>query len=538
MPDPLAHIHDAITRLRRLRTIVRLGSAAARVAAIALAGLLGVFLLDWLTDAGQIERAILMLLYLAGLAWCVKRYLIPALRTREADSDLALLIERRQGIDTDLVAAVQFADPARSQFGSPSLRAAVVSYVEEVLPNLDLLEGFDTKPMRPHLALAGAAVAVWLVLAILAPAHVAAFAGRALLAQQPYPTDTRIVEIAEPGSVARAGRPVRFAVRLAGVMPEQALAQLESVTSGLTSEIILQPSEDDAALYAGELRVADSDIDYRILAGDAASTTRRLRVAPAPRIGLSVTITPPAYTGREPVTTDARRVAAPQGSQIDVTLRSDQPLGHAALRLDEDHRLPLTGTDDGYRPTLIAEPISPLSRSLSLQAEATDEHGLALSELPAISITMEPDQPPTVQTHAVTRRVLPTGTPRLRIDARDDFGLGRLLLHQTIVPGEGEPVTITTPMAEPAGQTDRYDQAVPVPLGALALTPGDRVELAVEAVDHRGELPGQGTRAAPIVLEVIDRQALLDSLLEADQELDQRLNRIIDAQLDVGGGQP
>jgi len=93
-------------------------------------------------------------------------------------------------------------------------------------------------------------------------------------------------------------------------------------------------------------------------------------------------------------------------------------------------------------------------------------------------------------------------------------------------------------MAEPAGQTDRYDQAVPVPLGALALTPGDRVELAVEAVDHRGELPGQGTRAAPIVLEVIDRQALLDSLLEADQELDQRLNRIIDAQLDVGGGQP
>ncbi|NBC96924.1 MAG: DUF4175 family protein [Deinococcus-Thermus bacterium] len=538
MPDPLAHIHDAITRLRRLRTIVRLGSAAARVAAIALAGLLGVFLLDWLTDAGRIERAILMLLWLGGLTWSVQRWLVPALLTREADSDLALLIERRQGIDTDLVAAVQFADATRAQFGSPSLRAAVVSYVEEVLPNLDLLEGFDTRPMRPHLAQFGAAVAVWLMLLILAPGHVGAFANRALLAHQPYPTDTRIVEIAEPGAVARAGRPVRFAVRLGGVLPEQAVAQLESVASGLTSEIILQPTDDDAALYTGELRVADADLDYRILAGDTTSRTHRLRVAPAPRIRLSLTITPPPYTGREPITTDARRVAAPQGSAIDVTLHSDQPLGHAALHLEADQVLPLTRTDDGYRPTVLGEPISPLSRSLSLQAEATDEHGLPLRELPAISITMEPDQPPAVQTSAVTRRVLPTGTPRLRIEARDDFGLGRLLLHQTIVPGEGEPVTIATPVAEPAGETDRYDQAVPVPLAGLTLTPGDRVELAVEAIDHRGDLPGQGTRAAPIVLEVIDRQALLDTLLEADQELDQRLNQIIDAQLNVGSGQP
>ncbi len=537
MPATLAHIHDAIIRLRRLRTVVRLGSAASRVAALALAGLLVIFLLDWLTNAGRVERVILLLLWLGGLAWACRRWLLPALRTREADSDLALLIERRQGIDTDLVAAVQFADGRRAQFGSPPLRAAVIAYVEEVLPNLDLLEGFNTRAMRPHLAQLGAAMSVWLLLLVLAPGHVGAFASRTLLSNRSYPTDTRIETILEPGEVARAGRPVRFAVRLGGVLPEQAFADLAATDRGLTSQITLMPADDDPTLYTGELRVADSDFDYRITAGDATSPTRRLHVAPAPRISLTVTVTPPAYTGREPITSQSRRLAVPQGSALEVTLHSDQPLDEAAVRFD-DRVIPLLPTADGYRAQALGDPLNPLSRSLTLQAEATDEYGLALRDLPAIAITMQPDQPPHIRTSAVTRRVLPTGTPRLQIEARDDFGLDRLLLHQTIVPTDGESVTITTTLAEPAGAADTYDQAAPVALAALGLSPGDRVELAVEAIDHRGDLPGEGTRAAPIVLEVIDRQALLEALLESDLELDRRLDEIIDAQLNVGGTTP
>jgi len=533
----LAQIHDAIDRLRRLRSVVRIGSAACVVVFVALAGLWCLFLLDVAFHAGRFERALLLLLLLGAVAYAVYRFLLPALRTTEDDSALALVIERQQGIDTDLVAAVQFADRDRPQFGSPSLRDAVVAYVEEVLPGLDLLEGFNARALRPYVFAAAAAVAIWLISTIAAPGYVGAFASRVLLTHQLYPTKTRIVEVIEPGAAARAGNEVRFRVKLDGQMPEQATVEVRSVATGKSSVIALEPEpEPDAeGIYAGVLRVVLDSIDYRVVAGDAYTPTRRLKVIPEPRLTLEVRVAPPDYARdmAEAQVTQGTRISALEGSSIDVRLITDQPMREARIAFDET-ALPMTEGDDGYRLDTAGAPLSPLTQSLTLRAELVDRYGVSLERTPSVTVSMRPDQKPRVSASAVTRQVLPTASPSLDIEASDDLGLGRIVLRQVIVPAQGQPIEFSSEVVDLAGSAREYHQTTKLGLADMTLEPGDRVELTVEAFDYRGQIAGQSAVSPAIVLEVIDRQALLENLLERDRALDQKLKQVIEAELEIG----
>jgi len=531
----LAQIHDAIDRLRRLRAVVRVGSAVCVVVAAALAGLWLLFLLDVLFHAGRLERAVLLLLLAGGVGYVVHQFLLPAVRKREDDSALALVVERKQGIDTDLVAAVQFADASRPQFGSASLRSAVVAYVEEVLPGLDLLEGFNARALRPYVLAAAAAVGVWVISTLVAPGHVWAFASRAFLSQQLYPTRTRIVEILEPGAAARAGNEVRFRVRIDGQMPDQARAEVRSAATGKSSVIPLDPDPDNPDIYQGVLRVALDSIDYRIVAGDAYTPTRRLKVIPEPRLSLQVRVTPPAYARgmSEELLSQGTRISALEGSSVDVRLFTDQPMREAAITFN-DTALPMVEDDQGYRLPEPGAPLSPLTEGLTLHAALVDTYGVPLERTPSVVIAMRPDQKPRVKAAAVTRQVLPTASPTVSIEAGDDLGLGRIVLRRVIVPAQGQPVEFSSQLTDLRGGSREYTDAVKLPLADMALQPGDRVELTVEAFDFRGQRAGQSATSPAIVMEVIDRQALLENLLESDRDLDQKLKRVIEAELEIG----
>ena len=49
--------------------------------------------------------------------WAYWRFARPLLKRRETDLDMALMVERQQGIDSDLVAAIQFENPKRRSGG-------------------------------------------------------------------------------------------------------------------------------------------------------------------------------------------------------------------------------------------------------------------------------------------------------------------------------------------------------------------------------------------------------------------------------------
>jgi hypothetical protein len=65
------------------------------------------------------------------------------------------------------------------------------------------------------------------------------------------------------------------------------------------------------------------------------------------------------------------------------------------------------------------------------------------------------------------------------------------------------------------------------------LVKGDNLRLYLEAVDYRGQLPGQSFRSDLLVLEVSDESGVLTAVSEADVRTEQRLTDIIKQQLGI-----
>ena len=220
---------------------VRQAAAWSAVAISVLWSLAILFALDVNFEFGRFERAILLVAAIGLVAWAARRFAIPYLGVRETDEDMALLVERRQQIDSDLIAALQFESPQASRWGSQQLEGAVIDYVAQVGRGINVFDGFSAADLwRRGGLLAGTALAALVVTAIF-PGHVWAFAQRLLLAQTHYPTDTLIEQIvvnhrevldrANHGSQpldARCaqGRPISFLIECRGVLPEKGTARL------------------------------------------------------------------------------------------------------------------------------------------------------------------------------------------------------------------------------------------------------------------------------------------------------------------------
>lgn len=220
---------------------VRQAAAWSAVAIAVLWSLAILFALDVRFEFGRFERGILLLAAIGLVAWAARRFALPYLGVRETDEDMALLVERRQQIDSDLIAALQFESPQASRWGSQQLEGAVIDYVAQVGRGINVFDGFSATDLWRRGGLLAGTALVALVVAAIFPGHVWAFAQRLLLAQTHYPTDTLIEQIvvnqrevldrANHGSQpldARCaqGRPISFLIECRGVLPEKGTARL------------------------------------------------------------------------------------------------------------------------------------------------------------------------------------------------------------------------------------------------------------------------------------------------------------------------
>ena len=159
------------------------------------------------------------------IVWVYRRFAQPLLSCRESDLDMALLVERQQGIDSDLVAALQFERPDAAKWGSQQLERAVIEYVAAFSRGLNVLEGVPTEHVyRRGLALA-ASLGIATIIGAMFPQHLTTFFARLAMSNVHYPTRTQIDEVQVNGSVitlgdrpiyAGYGQPVDFVVRTSG----------------------------------------------------------------------------------------------------------------------------------------------------------------------------------------------------------------------------------------------------------------------------------------------------------------------------------
>jgi hypothetical protein len=244
MSSRLDHLRASLARLKRARLGVRRATAWSAFGAAVLIALAGVLLLDVVFELPVDQRLVVLGLSAAGLLWAFWKFAWPFLGRREDLIELALLVERQQAIDSDLVAALQFEGTPLAHFGSPRLASTVVEHVALTSQELDVLGGVSRDQMLRRLALLSACLTLAVVAGALWPVHLAVFANRLLLGSRHYPTRTRIEQIVVNRSVtltrahqgltplaskAAEAQPLTFLVECSGRLPAGGAVQLAGI---------------------------------------------------------------------------------------------------------------------------------------------------------------------------------------------------------------------------------------------------------------------------------------------------------------------
>jgi len=341
-----------------------------------------------------------------------------------------------------------------------------------------------------------------------------------------------------------------------------------------------QPGGSGGTVYRGGLERFSDPAWMKIALGDARTEPILLRLTPLPRIELLMEVQPPEYAleadvpkGRFP---GLCQLAVVERSQVRVYISSDKRLQEAHLRL-EDKTYPMrrteaaetlptasagggrteavqspsaqaegglggpTGQSQWWMLPPLGTPLEAVTTPLQFTIQVKDEHNLTLEHPVQGFLRILPDLAPRVSASQRTPRILPTARPRIVYEAADDFGIGKVsLLRQVIRPdGSSEEDELVVYQKAAAEKPTKTRQAtVQVPLDSLRLNPGDQLRLSVRVEDYRGPRPGQVGLSEPLLFQVTDLAGILAAITEADRQLVQEYQEMIDRQLEVGGEKP
>ncbi len=565
MQTKLATLRNRLGRLRRSRAAVRWGSAVCAPIAFALWLLVAAFWCDWSFDLALALRGLVLAGWLAGGVWAIRRFAWPLVRVKESEQDVALLVEQQHKIDTDLVAALQFEQPKAAKWGSSRLEQAVVDYVAEFSPSLDVFQGFSYRPLPKRATILAVTLLVVAGVALAYPGHAAAFWNRFLLGSAHYPTKTKIESIAVNGqtvpvfsknSIAQVripyGERIHVEVKCGGEVPLIGYANLSGVNSDAANRINLAPKTGEAAAFAGEItHVADS-FRVRFQFGDALSDAAEITIVPLPLVDIAWEITPPKYAAAamKPGDTEggSRQLSLLEGSTARLSLVcSNKSLKSARLTINGgDTPIALVkaaksaaATGSTTEWTLPAgTPFDSVREALKYEIQVLDEDDLAMEPFISGQIRLRTDRLPRIVASAVTRQVLPTATPKLDYAAGDDFGVARIVAviqisrengtsarHEVvskIVEDKDQPLTIVR------GQ-------VAVPLSPYELQKGDEVKVTLEVTDWRGTIPGQKGMGESVSFNVTDLNGILAQTGDEDKKTAKQLDEILRRELGIGG---
>lgn len=565
-----------MTQLAELRSELRsLGARRRRsrlvdvllVGAAALVGWLVVYYFaDRLWNLNVAARLFVDLLLVAAGGWFAVKKVLPALLHREDEIDAALRMQRRRGIDSDLVAALQF-DAAESdvagmtRFGSARLTASVVAETARSAGDWNVREEpIESAPRNRNLALT-AVLVIGVLAALVYREHALTFIARtAFLQSVRYPSATRIVDLKINGRTAEAvnslpgvrrgetitvalGRPlvVEFAVQ--GVVPERATIELSGIDSSQHTILELLPVVGRSDFFQGTLPAPVESLSGRVLAGDDFTEPFTLKAVSLPAVTVTLEVTPPPYAAEVALETPApgRLYASVlEGSEVAIRLDgANKSLDKVELTSgDSQFELePLDADRRAWRLDTAGTDFASIGRPLEFTIDVVDVDGFALVEPLRGSLALRADQPPSVTADVVTKFVLPTGKPNVLFQATDDLGVQSLAVERQVLRLDGSTQTDVVPVPIPSDAVRTgFAGKFPLELASLQLHKGDKVTIRLQARDRRRDDDGRATaQSEPIVLEVTDEPGLYQAMAETDQRSALKMDEIIQKQLLMTG---
>ena len=581
MSSKLKTLRSNLDSLRKRRSSVRLTTAYSGFLAAAIWVVFGCFLLDWALEMTGAQRVILMLISAYGLIYSFRRYAAPLLQSRESLFQTALLVEKTKGIDSDLIAALQFEEPGAEDWGSAELQDAVKDNVAEMSKGLDVFEGYSADDL-------GKRVAAFLVsgllvgfLAVTYPGYTSAFLDRLLFGAELYPTNTTIEKIAIGGpdrmedinvrtgkiddSEAKPrnprgpfGKPLQFQIECKqkqGDLPEKIKVEFDGT---LEADLTLN-DEDKDGVYVGELARLTEGLDFRIRAGDGVTHWFEIELIALPKVDVELASTDPDYARKK--NTDADKfnnctmlggkgrncetgnlqIEVKEGSRVDVALRSDKDLKQPEMEiLKKRYKFVRRSEGDAkiWDLTVTDTPLAVVQKRLNYRISAEDTDGLHPEPTIEGIVQIESDKPPRVRASMVSRYVLPTAKPMIDIKVVDDYGFSKakILVEVSRQKEEAEqedPVVIT--LSEEQKASTSFKHRLACDLTPYELVKGDVVRLFVEVTDDRGDLQGESSKSEALSMQVTDLPGFLKSINELDERSVRQIDAIIEKELGIQG---
>lgn len=526
-------------------------------------------------------RAVLGLLWPAGAVVSLFVWVLEPFARRLSDSAAAVRLEKKLGLnDNLLVNAVQLHARFSSEGGeeggngkvpgggagtggvSTAMVGRVVEEAAARATRADLSPLWERRRLRKAGLSAFAAVTATVCYAVLRPDYAANALQRYLhpLSDVPPPADTRVwyyVAGEKNGVVEALAGDRLIAYGLArtkgGEPPRRAEVLVE--TSGGARRVPMTPADrlpppakklvrGKAASFSCEFSEVRESFSFRVVAGDGRSRACRVEVRPRPGVAeLRLKLTPPEYTGLQPVSAPAPHglVRAPSGSRAELRFRPTKKLTAARLLPPGEKAVAAAPAPAGrWRATFSVEK----EGSWFLSLTATDgTKDAAAFEGRVVPLT---DSPPVVMFENRTLNVaaLPGATVAPAVRARDDYGLKflRLVVERPeadeVKAGTGQgkdaappPVLKTWRWPRPGAKT--ASELYPLKLDPARFVPGGTYVVYAEAADHRPG--GRVARSAPFVIRILTAEQTTLRENSPYAPIFQRLRNLIAAQTKARG---
>jgi hypothetical protein len=263
------------------------------------------------------------------------------------------------------------------------------------------------------------------------------------------------------------------------------------------------PMQEVKERFAGVLGHVETNTLYYISAGDASSSEYTITTLVPPLVeSVEVELTPPAYTGLEPVRAAGGNIEAPAGSQAAIEIGSNKELSSVAIKTSAGQTLELAVS--GRR----ASGKMPVERSGRYAVILTDSEGLSPARPVEYDIVAIPDRPPLVGVKGPSEKDAVGLDEALgfEFEASDDYGLARLVFHFESNPSNANVKNFILP--EGKKEAKRSADLVPRLLGATA---GDTVSYYLEAFDGQDGKPNASRTATYTFKVAAGRESLSPS---------------------------
>jgi len=486
-----AGLPDSVAK--KLRAIQRRAVGFTFLRGVILAGavLLGAMLAAMLTDwsigwfsptARYTATALALAAALAALfIWCARPLLhrrTIVSTAREVDQSLPQLEERWSTV-TELSQSTD----APEVRGSEAMIRKVASEAELASESITPEKVVSSRPvMLASRWLAGAVAALLVLCAI-------NFTQTRLLAQRFWMPGKNIsltkVSASPASGWVPKGEALTLSAAVKGRVPKGgATITLRDARGQRTLAMTAKTGATGAFQHAIE-EVTDS-FEYRVRSGDGQTPFQKITAVDRPKISeVKLKVTPPAYSKlpQEEKAALPSSVRVLEGSDVEVSFRSDQPLDQMLLDFGNGKTTQLAAGEDNWysfrtRPT----------NSFSFAAAAINKFKLENKNKPSCRISIYEDLAPSVKILQPSDdvAVLPGEKVDVVFEAADDFGLAKaeIIVETTKADGETNSVRIPVDLKAEAGKKE-FKQTVQLDPKALGLKHGDQLSYVVQVTDTK-----------------------------------------------------